>query len=62
MNAYKKEIADQTAIMSVPLIRRLQLTALAPLAASVPETLWAVLTYNLQQWIRLRCRPRWVTA
>lgn len=26
------------------------------------ETLWAVLTYNLQQWIRLRWRPRWVTA
>jgi hypothetical protein len=25
------------------------------------ETLWAVLTYNLQQWIRLRWRPRWVT-
>lgn len=23
------------------------------------ETLWAVLTYNLQQWIRLRWRPRW---
>jgi transposase len=26
------------------------------------ETLWAVLTYNLQQWIRLRWRPRWATA
>jgi hypothetical protein len=22
------------------------------------EVLWAVLTYNIQQWIRLRWRPR----
>ncbi|MBI5739094.1 MAG: transposase [Nitrospirae bacterium] len=24
------------------------------------ETLWACLTYNVQQWIRLRWRDRWV--
>jgi len=26
------------------------------------EALWAVLTYNIQQWIRLRWRPQWLAS
>jgi transposase len=40
-------------------LRRFHVRGLAKVRS---ETLWAVLTYNLQQWIRLRWRPRWVTA
>jgi transposase len=40
-------------------LRRFHVRGLAKVRS---ETLWAVLTYNLQQWIRLRWRPRWTCA
>ena len=36
-------------------LRRFHVRGLKKVAS---ETLWAVLTYNIQQWIRLRWRPR----
>ena len=40
-------------------LRRLRLSGLAKVAA---ESLWAVVTYNIQQWIRLIWRPQLPTA
>ena len=40
-------------------LRRLRLSGLAKVAA---ESLWAVITYNIQQWIRLIWRPQLPTA
>jgi hypothetical protein len=40
-------------------LRRFHVRGLKKVAS---ETLWAVLTYNIQQWIRLRWRPRLETG
>ena len=46
VNAWLKEKLD---------LRRFHVRGLAKVGT---EALWAVLTYNIQQWIRLRWRPR----
>src|SRR5690349_6379842 len=46
VNAWLKEELD---------LRRFHVRGLAKVGS---EALWAVLTYNIQQWIRLRWRPR----
>ena len=46
VNAWLKEKLD---------LRRFHVRGLAKVGT---EALWAVLTYNVQQWIRLRWRPR----
>lgn len=40
-------------------VRRFRLSGMAKVAA---ESLWAVITYNVQQWIRLSWRPRLTAA
>jgi hypothetical protein len=46
VNAWLKEKLD---------LRRFHVRGLAKVST---EVLWAVLTYNIQQWVRLRWRPR----